>query len=302
MPNEESSNREATEVSVAEVDEHWTGRIGCEVQCANCGAGRLGKYCLECGQKHLEDRLKFSSLVQELVARLSNLERGLLHTFLAMMRHPGKVAREYVAGRQRPYVNPLSYFFLGAAAQILSFWSVQAVFRDQLIEQFEKSGVDNQNPESIQRVEELLGMPMAEALAESYISAIQQAYAYAALLFFAFPLALSLYVLHRLLGEKFRLGETTVFALFTFAQMLIITAICTPITVRLNSTVHMLMAMGTYILFPLHAHSGFFQRTWRSRLMTLIATVLSMIPFVTSIVVIFLVSFMARILLSRMAN
>ena len=205
------------------------------------------------------------------------------------MKRPGFVARDYVSGKQRPYVNPLGYFFLAAALQIVAIYVSKPSFHAQVRGSLQRS-FEQQDPESLAQINEFFGGDASTAVAEIYFSAIQQAYAYAALLCFCFPFALLLMGLHRLLGEDFRLGETMVFALYSFGQTLVITACLTPIAMRINTTCQFVMGMVTYFLFPMHAHSGFFKSTWRSRAMTVLSTFISTCLFMTSIVIIFVVS------------
>lgn len=87
--------------------------------CLHCGADRLGDYCHACGQQYAEGRLTIRGLAREFAERFLKLERGVLGTFLGLCRAPGRLARAYVEGHRRPYVNPLSYVFLGAAATLL---------------------------------------------------------------------------------------------------------------------------------------------------------------------------------------
>ena len=87
--------------------------------CRACGMAQVGAYCHGCGQHFLEGRITLRRLVREFSERFLKLERGLLGTFLGLCRGPGALARAYVEGRRRPYVNPLSYVFIGAAATLL---------------------------------------------------------------------------------------------------------------------------------------------------------------------------------------
>lgn len=89
--------------------------------CANCGADRLGEYCHDCGQHYLEGRLSGRLLWREFAQRFLKLERGLGRTMVGLTRSPGRVARDYISGRRRTYVNPISYFLIGTAATLLVF-------------------------------------------------------------------------------------------------------------------------------------------------------------------------------------
>lgn len=204
---------------------HWTTGIGEHCQCANCGAVRTGTYCPACGQKHLRHRVQLGELVKDLLARISNFDHGLLHTLIAVLRGSGTVAKDYVTGKQRPYLNPLAYFFIGAAMQLLVLWLLEDVIRQKIADSLRGNPAIANQPQTLQ-LEELLGEDLPTAMVHTYIVSLNQAYSYAALLFFAFPMAILLMVLHRVSGEYFKLGETSIFALYAVGQMLVVTA-CT---------------------------------------------------------------------------
>ena len=87
--------------------------------CRACGTPQVGAYCHGCGQHFLEGRITIRRLIREFSERFLKLERGLLGTFLGLCRGPGALARACVEGCRQPYVNPLSYVFIGAAASLL---------------------------------------------------------------------------------------------------------------------------------------------------------------------------------------
>ena len=87
--------------------------------CPNCGAPQLGDYCHGCGQYHLEAPVTLRLLWREFAERVLKMERGLLVTARDLTVSPGAVARRYLAGQRRRYVNPLSYLLLGAAVTLL---------------------------------------------------------------------------------------------------------------------------------------------------------------------------------------
>jgi hypothetical protein len=287
-----------TNASFLPSDPHWTSRITTNDHCLSCGTPRAGDYCANCGQRFLQHRLALWELIKALFARVTDLESGLLHTAIAMLRRPGTVCREYVMGKQKIYSNPLTYYFLGAAAQILAYWTMDNVLRQNIIEQFELQSASIPNTA---RLEELLGRPLAEAYADSYISAMMQGYAYVGLFAFVLPFAVLLWFLHGALGERFRVGETFVFALFTFSQMLFLTALLGLVTFRLGNTPHLLMACSVYAILPQCSHTGFFNSTWPSRAMTFVATVLSIFCFLFGIMFVFLITFGTQVLLALQA-
>ena len=87
--------------------------------CPNCGADRLGDYCHGCGQHYLGAPVTLRLLWREVAERVLKLERGLLVTVRDLTVSPGAVARRYLGGQRRRYVNPLSYLLIGAAVTLL---------------------------------------------------------------------------------------------------------------------------------------------------------------------------------------
>ena len=271
----------------SEATRHWTTDIGTSDHCLNCNAPRSSEYCAECGQRHLAHRLRLGELTKELFSKVTDLDRGLLHTFIELLTRPGSVIRDYVSGRQKPYLNPLTYFFVGTALQMVSLY----LSRDFLVDSFRKS-LSQRIPLEAENLRKAFGKDVALGIAECYLDAIQQGYAYAALFCFCLPFAFLMTWLHssRKQSIHFRLGETGVFALFCFAQMLVLTAILTPIMIHIGSMAQILMALGTYIVYPQIVHTGFFESTIWGRIKTAIATMISSSLFFASIIAIFLVS------------
>lgn len=223
-------------------------------------------------------------MLREMFSRLTDLDRGLFHTFIGLLVRPGQVAKDYVCGKQRPYVHPLTFFFIGTAMQMVSLFLCESILVEML-----RANIDESLPaEAKGQLLKMFGENPTLAIAEIYISSIQQAYAYAALFFFCFPFSLSLYFLHRLGRDKFRFSETSVFSLYCFGQMLVLTALFTPIAIRIGTAPQLLMALGTYFIYPLYAHKAFFRPGWFSRVLTAMATVISTLLFFSSILLIFL--------------
>lgn len=93
----------------------------------NCGVPGAGRYCSACGQPALSGRLTIGRVCRRLVANAFDLERGLLHTFWALLRGPGAVARDYILGRTVDYANPVKYFIIAVTLAQLVALRVGAV-------------------------------------------------------------------------------------------------------------------------------------------------------------------------------
>ncbi len=82
--------------------------------CINCGAPNIGRFCAECGQPHLPDRLTVRDALHRFSTAAFDLDRGVFRTARDLLTRPGEVASEYVRGRTIIYTNPLKYFLLTA--------------------------------------------------------------------------------------------------------------------------------------------------------------------------------------------
>jgi hypothetical protein len=90
-----------------------------EPGCPDCGAVQLGRYCHLCGQPFGEGRLTLRRMGGWLLSRVTDVDRGFLLTLRRMTVAPGAMIREYVAGRRRRYLNPLSYLLIGVGLSLL---------------------------------------------------------------------------------------------------------------------------------------------------------------------------------------
>lgn len=79
--------------------------------CLNCGTDLTGPYCPQCGQRNTAPRLVARDVAADLVHHFLQFDSGLGRTLVGLTRNPGKVAREYVFGMRRRYVNPFKYCF-----------------------------------------------------------------------------------------------------------------------------------------------------------------------------------------------
>jgi hypothetical protein len=92
--------------------------------CANCGHVLAGDYCSRCGQHAIDLHRPFSSLVSDAVGDILNLDTRLLRTLRPLMTKPGKVAKDFIAGRRAAHVPPLKSYLIAA----LIFFGLFTIF------------------------------------------------------------------------------------------------------------------------------------------------------------------------------
>lgn len=261
-------------------------------RCVNCQGELMGPYCAHCGQKVATRRLSTWQILSELPARVFSWDQGLWLTFWSLWSQPGRVCRDYVHGRRKPYVNPLSYFLLGATCQLGSLWFSAPLVRSSVEANIASLRADPAQNATFERLDAIVG-DTATAMADVYLVVIAQAYTYLALFACVCPLALALWVLHRRCGYQF--AEVMVFSLFVIAHCLIVTAFTTPIFARISLVAQLVTAQGFYLGMTCWAHRGFFSPGWKSQAGTALAMLAAMLCFFASITVLFMISWLIHI-------
>lgn len=89
--------------------------------CPNCKSEVTLGFCPNCGQKKVEGRLKWAEVWDEFRDKVVGIEKGLLHTFLMMLKKPGTPALDYVNGIRKKHASPIQYYFLGMTLIFLAF-------------------------------------------------------------------------------------------------------------------------------------------------------------------------------------
>ncbi len=85
------------------------GGVDLPENCRTCGEPLAGVYCSECGESHRYPRLELRAMIGDLLDGLINLDTRALRTIGELSVDPGRVGRDYLTGRRRPYVNPFKY-------------------------------------------------------------------------------------------------------------------------------------------------------------------------------------------------
>jgi Protein of unknown function (DUF3667) len=101
--------------------------ISCAEACRNCGSP-LGtprpNYCGECGQETTLKPPTVMEFMHQFGGSYVAMEGALWRTLLLLLFRPGRLTREYFAGRKRRYVLPLRLYLTISLATLLAIqWS-----------------------------------------------------------------------------------------------------------------------------------------------------------------------------------
>lgn len=93
-----------------------------EKNCLNCQTEVVGRYCHVCGQENLEPKETVWHLVQHFFNDITHFDGKFFSTVKYLMRKPGFLSKEYMAGRRMSYLNPIRmYVFTSAIFFIILF-------------------------------------------------------------------------------------------------------------------------------------------------------------------------------------
>ena len=89
--------------------------------CLNCGAEMQHQFCPYCGQKKDVEKINWHSFVHDIGHFFTHIEKGFLNTSLQLLIRPGRVIKEYLAGKRKKYHKPISFYLIWAAIRLLTF-------------------------------------------------------------------------------------------------------------------------------------------------------------------------------------
>ncbi|MFY0696913.1 MAG: DUF3667 domain-containing protein [Balneola sp.] len=80
--------------------------------CKNCGEEISGDFCSYCGQKTKVDRINAQYILSEIPNTFFQIDTGLFFTIKEFFKRPGNSIREYLEGKRKNYIRPVSYVLL----------------------------------------------------------------------------------------------------------------------------------------------------------------------------------------------
>jgi hypothetical protein len=87
-------------------------------RCLNCGTVVTGKHCPQCGQSAGTHVLSMKEVAGDVTHSLLHLDSRVWRTLQLLLRRPGELTREFIAGRHLSYIPP---FRLYLAVSIIYF-------------------------------------------------------------------------------------------------------------------------------------------------------------------------------------
>ncbi|HEU0223914.1 MAG TPA: DUF4286 family protein [Steroidobacteraceae bacterium] len=160
-----------------ETAQRFGGRVRCErralrprhdlvpasrapVTCLDCGAPVPGAHCARCGQAADVHVLSMKEVAGDVTHSLLHLDSRVWRTLRLLLRRPGELTREFVAGRHQRYLPP---FRLYLAISIL-FFALNALLPGTDIVKLNDSGRESRASIAVMAPEELRRELAAEGI------------------------------------------------------------------------------------------------------------------------------------------
>src|SRR5687767_12691350 len=100
---------------------HAEGRK--ENNCLNCGATVYGRYCHVCGQENVIPHDSFLHMVKHFFYDITHFDSKFFDTAHHLIRKPGFLSKEYLAGRRAAYLDPIKMYVFTSAVFFIIFFS-----------------------------------------------------------------------------------------------------------------------------------------------------------------------------------
>ncbi|MBD99016.1 MAG: hypothetical protein CMO34_04160 [Verrucomicrobia bacterium] len=207
-----------------------------EARCKNYETPIQWKFCLNCGQKGNLTPITFADIGKDFLAAFANYEAPFPKTFGNLFVRPGKLIREYLAGKRKTYFAPVRYLIICLGISIV----MTKIFDfDPVRIQMELDGHDFQK---IQYSESIVAGEFMHRNLNWFI--------------FIFPFVIALVTKLFFFKVKFGLAERTTMGFFIGGQYLLLRALIIPI-VSLFPPIYRLylfiaLAYLTYAIFSFY--------------------------------------------------
>ena len=253
----ESQVYEPTESSEVKEVEH----------CKNCGAVRRGEFCHNCGQHYLDgSRLNFSLLWREFAKNVTQLEKGLIPTLLGLVKNPGRVIREYIGGRRKAYLNPITFVIIAGATSLV----ITNLFMGARMAELEEFMV-----QSAEQWKSILNDSQHKKMVEYMIGfAHQPTNTY---FMMAAPFALGVRVFFS--NARINLVESFIYCLYTTGLFIFIGFLTAPIDVVVSFSTQMYLSYVIWLITVVYVGLSFFGYRLSVAIKIVITFFLSFIAF-----------------------
>lgn len=116
--------------------------------CRNCASPVRGKFCSECGQENINLVVPVGDLVGDIFDEFFKFDSRLFLTIGLLIRRPGFLTNEYIAGKRARYLAPFRLYFTLSAIYFLvsGFLHINEQMSKYVVIEAQKTAVTRNSP------------------------------------------------------------------------------------------------------------------------------------------------------------
>ena len=104
----------------------WSGSIRECMQCISCGYEHDEKFCPNCGQRNGVEKITFTSIIRNAISTITSMDKGFLYNVKALILNPGKLTKDYIKGKRKGILNPVSYLIFATTIYLVVITLIKA--------------------------------------------------------------------------------------------------------------------------------------------------------------------------------
>ncbi len=221
--------------------------------CANCDHPLKPEqiYCEKCGQQVAIHRITFGHVIHEGVHYLTHADKGIFYLLKQLALRPGHVAREYIEGKRKKYMPPVSFFLIMVGLFVLATNSFKTFERSANFA--EAKAMLAKEPDVVKRERRLAKINRAEQVTRfmnknSNLVSLLVATPFVTLIFFLFNIRRKYNYTEHLVANFYFAGFSALFFILLVA----------PLSHFISSSSFYFTAISCFLLFEIIYRSIFY--------------------------------------------
>ena len=89
------------------------------MNCISCKFEHNEKYCPNCGERNGIKKITLNSIVEDAFSSITNMDKGFLFNLKALILHPRKITIDYLLGKRKGILNPISFLIFSITIYII---------------------------------------------------------------------------------------------------------------------------------------------------------------------------------------
>ncbi len=95
------------------------------MNCISCNYEHDEKFCPNCGEKNGIKKITLPSIMEDTFVSVTDMDKGFLFNLKALILNPKKITTDYINGKRKGILNPVSFLILSVTCYII----IMALFK-----------------------------------------------------------------------------------------------------------------------------------------------------------------------------